>query len=112
MHADLEGRARQVHLASHHNTAQQSGCGTRMCPESASWNRKFKHPSCDSTLLTYCLVLNIELVFERLSRYDGTLIDKGTTVGRIGPMLVDTVPMLHENMNKTTLYHQGQSYLL
>jgi hypothetical protein len=61
---------------------------------------KFKRPGCDSTLLTYCLVLDIEFVFERLSRYDRTLIDKGTTVGRIGPMLVDTVPMLHEHMNK------------
>jgi hypothetical protein len=54
-----------------------------------------------TTLATYRLICGTELVLERITWYDRTLIHEGTTVGGIRAILVKTMPMLNEDINNS-----------
>jgi hypothetical protein len=49
--------------------------------------------------LTYRLIWNIELVLERIVWYDRTLIHEGSAIVSIIAVHVNTVPMLHMDIN-------------
>jgi hypothetical protein len=52
-----------------------------------------------AAVVTYRLIWNIELVFERLTWYDGTLIHKGSAIVSVIAVHVNTVPMLQVDIS-------------
>ena len=84
-----------MHLLDHRNTEQNSDCGTSMYPDKHDMIRTFK-----TQQQTYRLIWDTELVLERIVWYDRTLIYEGAAIVSIIAEHVNTVPMLHVDINK------------
>jgi hypothetical protein len=67
-----------------------------MCPDKHDVN---SHIQGTAALVTYRLIWNIELVLERITWYDRTLIHEGTAIVSVIAVHVNTVPMLPVDIN-------------
>jgi hypothetical protein len=52
-----------------------------------------------AAVVTYRLIWNIELVLERMTRYDRALIHEGSAIVSVIAVHVNTVPMLQVDIN-------------